>query len=92
VSANQLFEMVFSVGNILPNHAALLLLFFNAIPRDLEADQIMNITPAPQDVETKHPFILKIANSDDRTTAEIKGLMEALYIAWKLDVRLILDV
>lgn len=89
--ANQLFEMIFAVGSIQPNHGALLLLFVNAIPRTLEADEIMNITPAPPDVETKHPFLLKPEQNDDHTISEMKAFFRALYMAWKLNVPMHVD-
>lgn len=92
VTSNQLFEMMFGVGNINPNHAALILLFLGAISRELEADEIMSITPAPSDANQKHPFILKPEKSDDNTIAEIKAFLYALYRAWSLDVGLKLDV
>jgi hypothetical protein len=90
-NANQLFEMLFAVGNITPNHAALLLLFLNGIRRDLEADEIMKLTPAPPDVESRYPFIIQHQEGDDRAIGEIKEFMRALYIAWKLNVKLLVD-
>lgn len=92
IDANQLFEMIFAVGNIQPNHGALLLLFLGAIDRALEADEIMKITPAPADAEQKHPFKLQVTDNDDATTRDIKGFFHALYIAWKLNVTMKLDV
>jgi hypothetical protein len=92
IDSNQLFEMIFAVGNINPNHAALLLLFMHAIPRDLEASTIMNIAPAPPDLEQHHPFLLKPDPEDDDSISELKAFFYALYLAWKLDVYLILDV
>lgn len=91
VDSNQVFEMAFSVGHINPNHAALLLLFFHAIPRDLEADQIMHITPAPPNVTEQHPFIIENDADDDTTIREIKDFLRALYCAWALNVRLLVD-
>jgi len=92
INANQLFEMIFSVGNINPNHGAILLLILHAIPRDLEAEEIMGITPAAQDAEAKHPFRLIPEDDDDHTIIEIKGFLHALYTAWRLNVPLALDV
>lgn len=92
IDANQLFEMIFGVGNVLPNHGALLLLFLHAIPRDMDAQAIMNIAPAPPDIEQKHPFLLRPESEDDNCITELKRFLYALYIAWKLDTRLILDV
>jgi hypothetical protein len=90
-NSNQLFEMLFAVGNITPNHGALLLLFLNAIRRDIEANEIMSLSPAASDVETRYPFILEAEDEDDTTTTEIKEFLRALYIAWKLNVKLLVD-
>jgi hypothetical protein len=92
VDANQVFEMLFAVGNIIPNHSALLLLFLNAISRDMEADQIMHIAPSTPEITGKYPFLLQITGEDDKTVAEIKDFLKALYIAWSLNIKVILDV
>jgi hypothetical protein len=91
VDANQIFEMMFAVGHVNPNHAALLLLFLHAINRDLEAEEIMHITPAPPDSETRFPFLLQKERNDDHTTFEIKEFLRALYIGWRLSVRILVD-
>lgn len=85
VNANQVFEMIFTVGDIQPNHAGVLLLFFHAIPRDLEADRIMGIGAAsPADL----PFLLQTERGDDQTIDELKDFFRALYMAWALGVGL----
>jgi hypothetical protein len=91
ISSDQVFEMIFAVGHINPNHAAILLLFFNAIDRELEADDIMKIAPASGDVRQRHPFILKIEQDDDTSIAEFKEFLRALYIGWGLQVRVLVD-
>jgi len=88
INANQVFEMMFNVGDITPNHAAILLLFFGGIRRDMQANQIMSLTPAPRNVAITLPFALKPSDDDDNTTHEIKGFLNALYVAWALNVRL----
>lgn len=91
IDANQLFEMIFAVGPIFPNHAALLLLFLHAINREMEADTIMNITPAVPDVEQHYPLIIQHERGDDDTLYELKEFIRSLYIAWKLNVSLLVD-
>lgn len=91
IDANQVFEMLFTVGDILPNHAAILLLFFHAIHRDLDAQAIMHISPAPPDAAQTHPLTLDMQTSHDSTIAELKDLLHALHIAWRLDVRVLID-
>ncbi|MCX9078357.1 MAG: hypothetical protein OIN84_10315, partial [Candidatus Methanoperedens sp.] len=90
ITANQIFEMTFGVGHIQPSHAGVLLLFFKTIARDLEADAIMNISQASGDVPPS--FLLEIEDGDDKTVAQIKMFLYALYIAWTLNVPLLLDV
>lgn len=91
VDANQVFEMLFAVGAVNPNHAAILLLFTNAIPRDVEAELVMQLTPAPADVETRFPFILRPSEDDDETILQLKAFLHALYLGWKLHVRVLVD-
>jgi len=93
VNANQVFEMLFSRREyIMPRQAALLLLFFRAVERDMEADEIKNLDPAPANLEEVYPFILKEDEDDDHTVSELKAFFRAMYLAWKLDVNLLLDV
>jgi hypothetical protein len=92
VDSDQVFEMTFLLGHIQPNHAGILLLFFGAIPRDLEADEIMQIGTMPLDQRQQHDFRITVSADDDPTTAELKQFLYALYLAWQLDVRLLLDV
>lgn len=90
VTSDQVFEMLFLLGNVQPTHAGVLLLFFGAIDRDLTAEQIMNLTP-PTDPVKNHPFLLPFKADDDRTIAELKSYLYALYLAWTLNVRVLLD-
>ncbi len=90
-STDQVFEMLLSVGPIIPNHAGILLLIFHIIPRNLEADAIMNISPAPPDALIRHPLHIQPSGEDDTTISELKDFFAALYTAWTLNVRLIVD-
>lgn len=95
LDANQLFEMIFAVGHINPNHAALLLMFLHGIPRDMEADAIMRVTPAPPDAETRYPFAVQLDptsdSAQDRSIQELAAFLKALYTAWRLNIRVIID-
>lgn len=92
LSANQVFEMIFTVGDIIPNHGAIMLLFFNAIERsDLQADEIMGLSPADDTKIEKNPFLHQIMQGDDRTTTDLKSFLNALYIAWALNIGLKID-
>ena len=85
VNSNQLFEMTFTLGDINPNHAGVLLLFFNAIERELEADGIMSVGQATYE---QFPFQITSEYTDDKTISELKSFLNALYVAWALKVNL----
>lgn len=92
LSANQVFEMIFTVGDIIANHGAIMLLFFNAIERsDLQADEIMGLSPADDEKIQKNPFLHQVMQGDDRTIADLKEFLNAVYIAWALNVNLKMD-
>lgn len=92
VSSDQIFEMTFLLGDLYPNHAGVLLLFFEAIDRQLEADRIMAIGKMPKSERQNFRFEIESSKDDDTTTDEIKEFLYALYLSWQLNVRLLLDV
>jgi hypothetical protein len=92
VNSDQVFEMTFLLGNIQPNHGGILLLFFGAITRDLDADDIMAIGDMPLDIREQIDFLITISADDDESTGEFKQFLYALYLAWQLNVQLLLDV
>lgn len=89
LTADQVFEMIFAVGDIGPNHGGILLLFFGAIPRDIEANDIMRI--GRDGPSGRYPFLLSNDPDDDATISQLKALLHALYVAWTLNVRLLVD-
>lgn len=92
VDANQMFEILFGRRPyIMPKQAALLLLVLNVIERDLEADEIRALNPAPADALARYPLIISDDEADDATIRELKDFLRALYIAWALDVNLLID-
>jgi hypothetical protein len=93
MSGDNVFYYLFMQGHIPPARAAMLLLMFNAIPRQLDAPDILKLTPAAADALERYPFqITPDAALDDHTLREIKALLDALYTAWRLNVTLLLDV
>lgn len=92
VNTNQLFEMLFLLGHIKPSYGATLLMFFNVIRRNMDADEIMNLAPSPEDVTERYPMQLKPEPDDDASIRQFKQFLQALYLAWALNVRLLLDV
>ncbi len=92
VTADQLFEMMFAVGHINPNHAAVLLLFLNAIRRDIEADAIIKLRQGG-DVAA-YPLMIDeddAAPDHDLTVREFITFIKALHTGWRLQVRVLVD-
>jgi hypothetical protein len=92
ISANQVFRMLFLMGTIQPSYGALLLIFFGAIRRNLEADELMSLSASPEDAFERYPFQLRAEASDDASILQLKRFFRAVYTAWGLNVRLLLDV
>jgi hypothetical protein len=92
INTNQVFELLFTLGHIRPSFASVLLLLFGAIRRDLEADEIMALSKSPDNAFDKYPYILAPAVDDDASITQLKRFFRALYLAWGLNVRLLLDV
>lgn len=94
VTGDQVFEMLFLSGPILPAHGSILLLFFNALPRDLNADMIMQLASPPSQawIDEYIPFRHRLERADDETISSLKEFFRALYIAYRLGVAVLLDV
>ncbi len=90
ITTDQVFEMLFLNGTIQPQYAALLLVFFGAIPRDMDADALMALTePGTHEVE----FLMKPEpDDDDESIIALQVYFEAMFIAYQLGVSLSLDV
>jgi hypothetical protein len=92
VTGEQMFELLFLLGAIQPKRAVLILMFMGAIQRDLPADELMAMTPAPPDAAEKYPFLLKPEDSDDQSIRDLRAFFRTLYLAWQLDRDVLLDV
>jgi hypothetical protein len=93
VNSDQVFEMIFMTDNIQPNHAAILLLFFGGLDRnELDADGIMALGKLPMLQRQGYDFLITVSANDDASTGEIKQFLYALFLAWQLDMQLLLDV
>ena len=91
VSGDQVLEMIFGVGErVIPNHAGVLLLFFHAIERDLEAAEIQDISSFDQAIRERFSFEMR--DADDDAVQELVAFFHALFLAWQLNVSLFVDV
>ncbi len=90
ITTDQIFEMLFLTEVIQPRHAVALLLFVGAIPRDMDAEGLMALTQEGQEHEV--PFLMQANDSDDESILAFKSFFEAMYVAYRLNVTLSLDV
>ena len=92
VSSDQALEMIFGVGErIIPNHAGILLLFFAAINRDLDAAAIQEISSSELSIRNNIAFEMRADPADDERIREFAAFFRALYAAWKLNLPLYVD-
>ena len=92
VSGDQALEMIFGVGErIIPNHAGILLLFLGAIDRDLEAQEIQEISSFDETIRDRFAFELAARADADSCIQDLVSFFRALYLAWKLNVPLYVD-
>lgn len=89
ITTDQVFELIFLQEVIRPLYAALLLLLFSAIPRDYDAQKLMELTPARPDQPL--PFTMQPDPADDKSIADLKTFFAALHRAHQLNVSLSLD-
>jgi hypothetical protein len=92
LSGDNVFYFLFMQGHTIPSRAAVTLLFFDAIPRNIDATDMMKLAPAPPNAAERYPLqVAPQAPGDDSTITEIKAFLRALYTAWRLHVDLLLD-
>ena len=92
VTGDQALEMIIGVGErIIANHAGILLLFFDAIDRDLEASEIQGISSFDREIRERFQFEMAAVPASHEGIREMISFFHALYLAWKLDVSLFVD-
>ena len=92
VSGDQALEMILGVGSrIIPNHAGILLTFFNAIERDLEVTEIQDISAQGSTLREGITFDMTVPAERDECIRDLVAFFHALYTAWKLNVPLFID-
>ncbi|MBN2304311.1 MAG: hypothetical protein JXQ72_07545 [Anaerolineae bacterium] len=94
VTGDTVFEMLFLSGPIQPAYGSMLLQFFGGISRDLDADVIMQLAAPPSGewIDAHAPFLLRPDAADNETIRTLKEFFKALYMAFRLQVPVLLDV
>ncbi|MBX3081026.1 MAG: hypothetical protein KF716_05280 [Anaerolineae bacterium] len=89
ITTNHIFQLLFLPESINPAYGSLLLLLFNAIPRDMDAEHLMQLASSTPDRDI--PLLIEDELGDDQTLADIKDFLRAVHRAHALHVTLSLD-
>lgn len=94
VNGDQVFELLFLSGPIMPAHGSMLLQFFGAVSQDLDADVIMQLADPPSEewIQAELPFQMILVPGEDVAIRAFKQFFRALYIAFRLRATVLLDV
>lgn len=90
ITTNHLFQLLFLPESIQPAYAALLLLLLGVIPRQMDAESLMRLTPA--DPASPLPVLIRDEPADDESIHTIKHFLTAVHRAHSLNVSVSLDV
>ncbi|CAN5922654.1 hypothetical protein BH11MYX3_BH11MYX3_19250 [soil metagenome] len=86
VSSDQLFEMMFMVGNLTPTHSLMLALFLGVIPHDTSVFAL-------KDAEGKSSALAaaQVATEADPDIEQLAAFLRALAVAARMDATIIVD-
>jgi hypothetical protein len=82
--------LLFLPATIQPAYAALLMLLLGVIPRDMDAEVLMRLTPA--DPASPPRLLIRDDPADDESIYTIKQFLTAVHRAHSLNVSVSLDV
>jgi hypothetical protein len=86
VSSDQLFQMMFLVGNLQPTHCLMLSLFFGVIPHDTSLHDLKDDAGRARVLATAH-----VPNETDPDIEQLAAFLRALGTAARLDVPILVD-
>ncbi len=93
-NSDQAFQSLFLMGHIKPLHGILMLMFYNAMPRRFPLAPVDELKQAV-DIEMlikKRPFAFEPSGEDDENIGALKIFFHSLYMAYGLNVDLLLAV
>jgi hypothetical protein len=86
VSSDQLFQMMFLVGNLQPTHCLMLALFFGVIPHDTSLHDLKDDAGRTRALAHAH-----LENEPDADIEQLAAFLRALATAARLDVPILVD-
>lgn len=86
MSSDQLFQMMFMVGNLAPTHCLMLALFFGVIPHDISLHELKD-----QDGRTRALDAAVVPTEVDVDTEQLAAFLRTLALAARLDATILID-
>jgi len=86
ISSDQLFQMMFMVGNLAPTHCLMLALFFGVIPHDISLHDLKD-----PEGRTRALDAAVVPTEIDGETEQLAAFLRMLGVAARLDVSVLID-
>jgi hypothetical protein len=86
ISSDQLFQMMFMVGNLAPTHSLMLALFFGVIPHDISLHDLKDETGRAQALDSA-----ALEPQADADVEQIAAFLRTLALAARLDHTVLID-
>jgi hypothetical protein len=86
VSSDQLFQMMFMVGNLAPTHCLMLVLFCGVLPHDISIYDLKDI-----DARARALAAAEVPPDADPDIEQLAGFLRILAIAARVDVSVLID-
>ena len=86
ISSDQLFQMMFMVGNLAPTHCLMLALFFGVIPHDISLHDLKDDAGRTRALDDA-----KLATEADADIEQLAAFLRMLAVAARLDVSVLID-
>jgi hypothetical protein len=86
ISSDQLFQMMFMVGNLAPTHCLMLVLFCGVLPHNIDIFDLKD-----SDCRTRALTIADLATEPDADIEQLAAFLRTLAIAARLEVSVMID-
>jgi len=86
ISSDQLFQMMFMVGNLAPTHCLMLVLFCGVIPHDIDIYDLKDSSGRARALDAA-----ELATDPDSDVEQLAAFLRTLAVAARLEVSVIID-
>jgi len=86
ISSDQLFQMMFMVGNLAPTHCLMLALFFGVIPHDISLHDLKDDAGRTRALDDA-----SVATEADADVEQLAAFLRTLAVAARLDATILID-